>query len=321
MISEFEIIREYFTRPPQRPESHLGVGDDAALLAIPAGQELALTMDTLVAGRHFPEDTRAEDIGWKSLAVNLSDLAAMGAQPSGFTLALTLPEPNCDWLARFAQGLFELAQQFGVDLMGGDTTRGPLSITIAAHGLVPAGQALRRNGAKLGDLVCVTGTLGDAALALDLGAQAPELLALRLNRPVPRVEVGIALRGLASAVIDLSDGLAGDLRHILKASKLGASIELAKLPRSEDFQRLRNQVPKLFPGDHTLQYQLSGGDDYELCFCLPPEQLDQAREKLATRFTVVGSITPGPGLQWLDASGAQVKLALGGYDHFANEPG
>jgi thiamine-monophosphate kinase len=317
MLSEFDVIREYFTRPPQRPESHLGVGDDAALLCIPAGLELALTMDTLVAGRHFPEDTRPEDIGWKSLAVNLSDLAAMGAEPSGFTLALTLPEPDRDWLQRFAQGLFELAQQFNVDLIGGDTTRGSLSITIAAHGLVPAGQALRRNGAKPGDLVCVTGTLGDAALALELGARAPESLSARLNRPIPRVEAGIALRKFASAVIDLSDGLAGDLRHILKASAVGASIELAKLPRSEDFQHLRLQVPRLFPGDHTLQYQLSGGDDYELCFCLPPEHLEQARQDLPAGFTVIGTITPGPGLQWMDAAGAQAKLALGGYDHFA----
>jgi thiamine-monophosphate kinase len=321
VINEFDIIRDYFTRPPQRPESLLGVGDDAALLRVPEGLELAMTMDTLVAGRHFPAYATPEDIGWKSLAVNISDLAAMGAEPSGFTLALTLPESDRTWLARFAQGLFDMAQQFNIDLIGGDTTRGPLSITIAAHGLVPAGQALRRSGAKPGDLVCVTGTLGDAALALDLGAQAPESLATRLNRPVPRVETGIALRGLASAVIDLSDGLAGDLRHILKASKVGANIELTRLPRSEDFQRLRNQVPRLFPGDHTLQYQLSGGDDYELCFCLSPEQLNHVREKLTVGFTVVGSITPGPGLHWLDASGAQAKLALGGYDHFAHQPG
>jgi thiamine-monophosphate kinase len=318
MLGEFDIIREFFTRTPQRPETVLGIGDDAALLRVPEGFELAMTIDTLVAGRHFHGYAAPEDIGWKSLAVNLSDLAAMGAEPSGFTLALTLPDPDRDWLNRFAQGLFELAQQFNVDLIGGDTTRGPLSITIAAHGLVPAGQALKRSGAKPGDLVCVTGTLGDAALALDMGARATEALAARLNRPMPRLQAGIALRGLASAVIDLSDGLAGDLRHILKASKVGADIQLARLPRSEDFQRLRNQVPGLFPGDHTLQYQLSGGDDYELCFCLPPERLEQAQQNLPMAFTVVGAITPGPGVHWLDAAGAQAKLALGGYDHFAS---
>jgi thiamine-monophosphate kinase len=318
MLGEFDIIREFFTRPPGRPASALGVGDDAALLRVPAGQELALTMDTLVAGRHFPADAAPEDIGWKSLAVNLSDLAAMGAEPLGFTLALTLPEPSRDWLARFAQGLFELAGQFDVDLVGGDTTRGPLSITLAAYGQVPAGQALRRSGAKPGDLVCVTGTLGDAALALDLGARAPETLALRLHRPLPRVPAGLALRGLASAAIDLSDGLAGDLRHILKASGVGADIQLNTLPRSEDFLRLRHSVGGLFPGDHSLQYQLSGGDDYELCFCLPPQQLEVARSAITPAFSVIGVITPGPGLRWLDAAGTQVKLALGGYDHFAS---
>lgn len=316
MISEFDIIRDYFTRPLLRPESVLGIGDDAALLCVPEGQELAMTVDTLLAGRHFPAYAAPEDIGWKSLAVSLSDLAAMGAAPSGFTLALTLPEADRDWLARFTQGLFELAQKFQLDLLGGDTTRGPLSITIAAHGLVPAGQAMRRSGARPGDLICVTGTLGDAALALDLGASAPESLANRLHRPTPRVEAGFALRGLATAVIDLSDGLAGDLRHILRASKVGAAIELGRLPRSDDFQRLRNQVPRLFPADLTLQYQLSGGDDYELCFCLPPEKLDEAREKVLAGVTVVGVVTPGPGLHWIDATGAQVKLALGGYDHF-----
>lgn len=313
---EFEIIRQFFARPSQRAESVLGIGDDAALLQLAGDHELALTTDTLVAGRHFPDWASAEDIGWKSLAVNLSDLAAMGAEPLGFTLALTLPHPDRDWLARFSRGLFELAERQRVDLVGGDTTRGPLSITIAAYGQLPAGQALRRDGARAGDLVCVTGTLGDAALALDLRAHAPDALATRLHRPTPRIETGIALRGLASAAIDLSDGLAGDLRHILKASRTGADIELAKLPRSEDFQRLRHDVHRLFPGDPTLQYQLSGGDDYELCFCLPAERLAAARERLVIPFTPIGVITPGPGLRWLDAKGAQAKLALGGYDHF-----
>jgi thiamine-monophosphate kinase len=318
MLGEFDIIREFFTQPLRRAETVLGVGDDAALLRVPDGHELVLTTDTLVAGRHFAESAEPADIGWKSLAVNLSDLAAMGAEPLGFTLALTVPEPNRDWLARFAQGLFELAGQFQVDLVGGDTTRGPLSITIATYGRVPAGQALRRSGAKVGNLVCVTGTLGDAALALELGAGAPEVLARRLHRPLPRVPAGLALRGLASAAIDLSDGLAGDLRHVLRASGVGADIRLDSLPRSEDFLRLRHSVGGLFPGDHSLQYQLSGGDDYELCFCLPPERLEAARSAVTPAFSVIGVITPGPGLRWLDAAGTQVKLALGGYDHFAN---
>jgi thiamine-monophosphate kinase len=321
MTGEFDIIRKYFTRPPQRAESLLAVGDDAALLQLPAGYELAMTVDTLVAGRHFHVHTAAEDIGWKALAVSLSDLAAMGAEPSGFTLALTLPDADHDWLQRFSQGLFEIADRFEVDLLGGDTTRGPLSITIAAHGLVPAGQALRRSGARPGDWICVTGTLGDAALALDLGERASPLLAARLHRPEPRVAAGMALRGYASAAIDLSDGLAGDLRHILKSSKVGATIELARLPRSEEFQRLRHQVPRLFPADATLHYQLSGGDDYGLCFCLSPDQLDIVGKMLPGQFTPIGQITPGPGLQWIDATGAQAKLALGGYDHFTGQGG
>ncbi len=319
MMGEFDLIREYFTREPQRPESLLAVGDDAALLQVPPGHELAMTVDTLVAGRHFHEHAAAEDIGWKCLAVSLSDLAAMGAQPSGFTLALTLPNANREWLSRFSQGLFDIADRHQMDLLGGDTTRGPLSVTIAAHGLVPAGQALRRSGARPGDLIAVTGTLGDAALALDLGSHATQALAARLHRPEPRVGEGQALRGHASAVIDLSDGLAGDLRHILKASKVGARIELAKLPRSDDFRRMRNQVPRLFPTDASLHYQLSGGDDYELCFCLPPGQLEWAREAMPGQFTLIGEITAGSSLQWVDVSGAQAKLALGGYDHFSGQ--
>lgn len=321
MTSEFDIIRDYFVRVPLRAETRLGVGDDAALLQVPAGQELAMTVDTLVAGRHFAQDAAAADIGWKVLAVSLSDLAAMGAGPVGFTLALTLPEPDRDWLQNFSNGLFELAEQFEVDLVGGDTTRGPLSVTVTAYGLVPEGQAMCRSGARPGDKICVTGTLGDAALALDLGARASAVLSARLHRPLPRIQAGQALRGLAHAAIDLSDGLAGDLRHILRASQVGADVELARLPQSRDFQKMRGEVTRLFPGDHILQYQLAGGDDYELCVCLPPESVGAAQQLVGDNLTVIGTITGGSGVRWLDASETPVKLALGGYDHFSRPNG
>lgn len=312
-MDEFALIRRYFADLTAAREGvAVGIGDDAALLVPSPGQQLVLTCDTLIAGRHFPDDTAAYDIGWKSLAVNLSDLAAMGAQPRWFTLALSLPQADAAWLADFSAGLRTLADRHGIALVGGDTTQGALSITITALGEVPAGMALLRSGAQVGDCVCVTGTLGDAAAALALlggGVRDAELLA-RLDRPQPRVAAGIALRGLAHAAIDLSDGLAGDLQHVLDASGVGARIDVDAVPASA---ALVAQRPAR---DARLRHQLAGGDDYELCLCIPPQHLDEARKALDVQLSVIGRITAEPGLRFVDASGATIAWDRSGYRHF-----
>ncbi len=319
-MDEFELIRRYFTQLTEpRDDVALGIGDDAALLKPPRGHEVVVTTDTLVAGRHFPDDTDPQAIGWKSLAVNLSDLAAMGAEPRWFTLALTLRMADPEWLAGFAAGLGALAREAGVALVGGDTTQGALSITITAMGTVPAGKAVRRSGAKAGDAICVTGTLGDAALALHLGqaegrgeARSTDLekLRLRLNRPVPRVAVGKVLRGLAHAAIDLSDGLAGDLSHILEASGVGAEVRANKLPMSQAFKALSEP-------DTRLELQVSGGDDYELCVCLPPTEVETLRKKLDVPLTEIGRVVKGKDLIVLDARGKKLAVQPYGYRHFS----
>jgi thiamine-monophosphate kinase len=319
-MDEFELIRRYFaTLTPPRDDVALGIGDDAALLAPPRGHEVVVTTDTLIAGRHFPEDTDPQAVGWKALAVNLSDLAAMGAQPRWFTLALTLRMVDPDWLAGFAAGLGAMAREAGVALVGGDTTQGPLSITVTAMGTVPAGKAIRRSGARAGDVVCVTGTLGDAALALRLlgegggrGESASadlEHLRTRLNRPVPRVAVGAALRDLAHAAIDLSDGLAGDLSHILDASGVGAEIRAGKLPMSPAFKHLSE------PEDRT-ELQVAGGDDYELCVCLPADNVAKLRKRLDVPLTEIGKVVKGKTLTVLDARGKKLAIQPFGYRHF-----
>ena len=309
-MDEFELIRHYFqTLTPARRGVRLGIGDDAALLKVPPGHELAVTTDTLVAGRHFAEDAAPEDIGWKSLAVNLSDLAAMGAEPRWFTLALTLRLADPLWLQGFAAGLRDSAVQAGVTLVGGDTTQGPLSVTITAMGTLPAGRAIRRSGARVSDVVCVTGTLGDAALALELGADAPAPLRLRLHRPMPRLRAGRALCGIAHAAIDLSDGLAGDLGHILESSGVGAEIQMQRLPMSPEFARLA-------PAESRLRLQATGGDDYELCFCLPKARLKTVQRKLGAPVTEIGRITELKGLRFLDKKGKPVPLESRAYRHF-----
>jgi len=318
-MDEFALIRKHFqSLVPGSSDVVLGVGDDCALLLPPPGEELAVTTDTLVAGHHFDLQARPQDIGWKSLAVSLSDLAAMGARPRWFVLALTLERVDEAWLTAFAQGLNALAAPCGIALVGGDTTRGPLSITITAMGTLPSGKAIRRSCAKPGDAVCVTGTLGDAALALELGLATQcarfdpdrEYLKARLNRPSPRLTAGHSLRGLAHAAIDLSDGLAGDLQHILEESWVGAEIRAEKLPRSEAFQHLA-------PAASRLSLQAAGGDDYELCVCIPPELLAEARRKLDVPLTEIGRITREPGLRWLDAAGGVLSVELRGYNHFS----
>lgn len=315
-MDEFALIRQHFAALTPGGESVLlGVGDDCALLQPPSGEALAVTTDTLIAGRHFPLSTAPGDIGWKALAVSLSDLAAMGAAPLGFVLALSLPTADEAWLRGFADGLGALAREAGIPLVGGDTTRGSLSLTITAFGRVPPALALRRDGARPGDLVCVTGTLGDAALALQRLEHARDdaderWLRRRLDRPTPRLAAGLALRGLASAALDLSDGLAGDLRHVLDASGCGAELHPAHLPMSPAFERLAAPAQR-------LALQAAGGDDYELCVCIPSGRLEAARAALDLPLSVIGAITAEPGLRWLDAERRAFDPALQGYRHFA----
>ncbi|MBA1145998.1 thiamine-phosphate kinase [Ectothiorhodospiraceae bacterium WFHF3C12] len=320
-MSEFEIIERYF-RPltGRRAETRLGIGDDAALLAPPPGQLLALAVDTLVAGIHFPDDAPAESVGHKPLAVNLSDLAAMGAAPLGALLSLTLPRFEAEWLEGFARGFAALASRYRVDLLGGDTTRGPLSVTVQAIGCVPDGEALRRGGARPGDLVVVSGSLGDAALGLSRwrqGLAAADPLVGRLHYPEPRLGLGRLLRGHASACIDISDGLVADLGHILEASGVAARIDADAVPLSADFAAACEE-------DRRREYSLAWGDDYELCACLPPEALAPIRsaaEAEGVPITAVGEIRAGAGLEVVDGQGRPVTLAAGGYRHFRGGAG
>lgn len=313
---EFELIERIKARAATRPDVILGIGDDAALLQVPEGQELVLSTDTLIAGVHFPVDTAAQDIGWKALAVNLSDLAAMAATPAWVSLALTLPESDEQWLDDFLDGFCELAAEYQVALVGGDTTRGPLSITIGAHGFVPAGMALRRDGAGFNDDIWVTGTLGDAAGALkqwrSKGLQSAKLR-YRLDRPTPRIAAGIALRELANAAIDLSDGLVADLGHVLRRSGVGAELDLGRLPCSRT-------LAEHFPDEASRwRLQLAEGDDYELCFTAAPANalaIEQAMAACDTAATVIGRITREPGLRLGTPEGEPFELGESGYQHF-----
>ncbi len=326
-MTEFDLIESIRTRcASTRTDVLLGIGDDAALLAVPPGQALAVSTDTLVAGVHFFSDAAPFDIGWKSLAVNLSDLAATGAVPAWATLALTLSSGDDAWVSAFADGFAALARQFDLALVGGDTTQGPLSITVTVHGFVPASLALRRDAAQVGDAVFVTGTLGDAAAGLgllrgDLCA-APETdtpnahraaLIERLHRPTPRVAQGLLLRARARACIDVSDGLVADLGHICKASGVGAEIDLIRLPTSP---ALRD-----FVGDEArAALQLGGGDDYELCFTVPEQQVPALIDALARSggaVTRIGRIVAGAGVRVCDAGGNDVARRRAGWEHFA----
>ncbi|MCW9024499.1 MAG: thiamine-phosphate kinase [Gammaproteobacteria bacterium] len=322
-VSEFDIIKQYFDRQhPQREGISLGIGDDAALIKSHAGQTLAISIDTLNEGIHFPVNTSAEDIAYKALVVNLSDMAAMGATPVWFTLALSLPEPSTNWLEAFANSLFEIADKYNVTLVGGDTTRGPLSITIQIAGQLNNEQAMLRSGAHVGDQIYVTGTLGDAALALALKNQDASnsnettYLFSRLNRPIPRVEIGQAINSIASACIDISDGLFADLGHILKLSNVGAQVKLYQLPLSTQAQTLLLK--------HTELYDtvIKGGDDYELCFCIPKDkqaQLETLSSNFECNITHIGEITDSKELQCLDESGNLVSDFIQGFDHFVKQ--
>jgi len=316
-MTEFDLIRRYFTRAT--PGTLLGVGDDAALLQVGEGNVLAVSTDMLVSGTHFFPDADPFLLGHKTLAVNLSDMAAMGAMPRWATLAIALPGADEVWLERFSAGFFALAKKFGVDLVGGDTTRGPLNLCVTIMGEVPKGGALLRSGAQIGDEIWVSGRLGDAALALahlqgsvvlseaELAACAPAL-----HQPQPRVALGLALRGLANCAIDISDGLLADLGHILDASEVGARIDLMELPVSllvsENYGRALG-----------IQCALAGGDDYELCFTAPiarHTEVLRLSANLDLPLTRIGKIVAGQGCIVHDASGNPLNLGSGGYDHF-----
>jgi len=318
-MGEFDLITRYFKRPAKR--SPLGVGDDCALLAPAPGMQLAVSSDMLVEGRHFLSTVDAARLGHKALAVNLSDLAACGAKPLAFTLALALPGIDEPWLEGFSRGLFALADAHGCELVGGDTTRGPLNICITVFGEVPAGAALLRSGARAGDDIWVSGTLGDARLALEvfrgtlaLPADVFAQARMRMEQPTPRVALGQALRGIASAAVDVSDGLVGDLGHILASSRVGATLDADAATSTV----AAASAPGL--GIEALRTcALSGGDDYELVFTAAPSAraaVEQAGKESFTRVTRIGRIDAEAGLRIVDASGSPVAQRFGSFDHF-----
>jgi thiamine-monophosphate kinase len=314
-VGEFELIERWFRRRARRSDVELGVGDDAALLRVPPGRQLVAATDTLVEGRHFLPGIEARSVGHQALAVNLSDLAAMGAEPAWALLSLSLPSVDEAWLDGFAAGFFALAERCGVELVGGDTVRGPRVITVTALGLVESGMALRRDGARPGDLVYVSGSPGEAAAGLELlrggtGERAPALVRRQLYAE-PRLELGRALRGLASAAVDVSDGLAGDLARLCAASGVGAELELDRLPLSDGLR-------SLLPAAQAEHCVLHGGDDYELLFTLPAEREGRLADAIgaACAVTRIGRIVAQGGLR--ARRGAQpVDIEARGHDHFA----
>jgi len=322
-VDEFELIERFFSRPPRSQSVVLGVGDDAALLLPTPGCELAVSVDMLVEGRHFFAGADPERLGHKALAVNLSDMAAMGATPRWALLAVALPDSDPAWLEAFARGFHALADAHAVDLVGGDTTRGPRNLCVTILGETPSGQALRRDGARTGDDIYVSGMLGDAALAVAvqggrtmLPADALAAARLRLEMPQPRIALGIALRGVASAAIDVSDGLTGDLGHILERSEVGAVVEMGALPRSKALGAMLAGGER----DLALACLLAGGDDYELVFTAAPSDARRIAEiaaKLALPLTRIGSIAERAGLVVMDERGVPLATLPHAYDHFA----
>lgn len=318
-MGEFELIRRYFTRPT--PRAALGVGDDCALLNPASGMQMAISSDMLVSGRHFFADADPHRLGHKALAVNLSDLAACGAKPLAFTLALALPDANPDWLAPFSEGMWALADEHGCELIGGDTTQGPLTICITVFGEVPRGEALLRGGAKPGDDIFVSGHLGEARLALEarlkkryLPLEVLARAARRMDAPEPRIALGLALRGIASAAADVSDGLLGDLGHILERSGVGATVqtELAE-------QLLPAYAAQALVPTGGLACVLAGGDDYELVFTVPPALRSAAQAAAVasnTPITRIGQIDAVAGIRLVNAQGDDVPNTFASFDHF-----
>jgi thiamine-monophosphate kinase len=319
--SEFQLIQQFFQREQAEQPAEgvlLGIGDDCALLQIPAGKQLAVSVDTLVADVHFPRDADPELIAERALRTNLSDLAAMGADPLWFTLALTLPEANEDWLRSFSRGLFKCARAYGIALVGGDTTSGPLSITIQVMGATQPQHTLRRDGANIGDFVLVTNFVGDGAAALaaiqntqQFTDEHTDYLQQRFYRPTPRLAESALIRELASSALDISDGLVADLQHICDASDLGAVIDVENLPLSPALKSLNNDA-------QAYQWALSGGDDYELCFTVQPEKMADIAMLIAQgelQATVIGEMIAG-GKVICEYEGAPFKVATTGYQHF-----
>jgi thiamine-monophosphate kinase len=318
LSSEFDLIARHFTRPAAN--AVLGVGDDCALVDVSNGMDLAVSTDTMVCGTHFFADVDPEMLGHKALAVNLSDMAAMGAMPYWAMLALTVPGVDHKWLAAFAKGFFDLADEYEVSLIGGDTTRGPLALTVTIMGEVPAGAALRRSGAKAGNDIWVSGRIGDAALAvghrnglLMLSADDQREALMRLYEPTPRVRLGQALRGLATAAIDVSDGLLADLGHVCRLSKVGAKVDLSRLPLSP--------IAARHVGTREgLSAIVAGGDDYELCFTAHPNSRDSIADLtavLGVPLTRIGQVYKGKGVSLVGADGKPVSIDGRGFDHFA----
>ena len=315
-LGEFDLIAKFFTRPVAR--APLGIGDDCALLAPSAGMQLAVSSDMLVEGRHFLSTVAARRLGHKALAVNLSDLAACGATPLACTLALALPRVDEDFLREFSHGMFDLADQHGCELVGGDTTQGPLNICFTVFGEVPAGQALLRSGARAGDQVYVSGTVGDARLALEgfrgtvaLPGLDFESVRLAMEQPQPRVALGQALRGVASSAIDVSDGLLGDLSHILRRSGVAATVDVDAVPLSAVLGRQLQALQR--------ECTLAGGDDYELVFTAPPrnaEAVVAAARGAGVQVTRIGVIEAGAGVRLVDAQGRSIANTFGSFDHF-----
>ncbi|RYF82950.1 MAG: thiamine-phosphate kinase [Comamonadaceae bacterium] len=320
-MGEFDLISRYFKRPVRR--SPLGGGDDCALLAPAPGMQLAVSSDMLVEGRHFLSTVDPAHLGHKALAVNLSDLAACGAAPLGFTLALALPAVDAPWLEAFSRGLYALADAHGCELVGGDTTRGPLNICVTVFGEVPAGAALLRSGARPGDDLWVSGTLGDARLALEVfrgtvqvPAQVFATARARMEQPTPRVALGLALRGLATSAIDVSDGLAGDLGHVLQASGVGATVNA---DAAAGCVAAREHAPDLLDNAGWRQLALAGGDDYELLFTAPAaahQAVQAAAQASGTPVTRIGHMDAEAGLRIVDAQGAKVADRFVSFDHF-----
>ena len=323
-MGEFELIRRFFVRPDAaRPAQNgviLGIGDDAALLELPKDTELVAAVDTIVAGRHFPDDCDARSIGHRALAVNLSDMAAMGATPAWATLALTVPCVDADWLLRLSAGLLDLADANGVALVGGDTTRGPLTLSVQILGHVPKGTAILRSGARAGDLLAVTGTLGDAGAGLAFVTAPPAAadraavreLIQRFEYPAPRVRFGQSARGIATAAMDLSDGLVGDLPKLAAASGLAAHVAVERLP-------LSSAMCTAASAEQARDWALGAGDDYELLLAVPPQryaELEAAAARLNLRLTTIGELTAGAGVTW-SLDGGDFAPRVRGYDHFA----
>jgi thiamine-monophosphate kinase len=316
---EFDLIGRYFSGlSPVDTSVTCGIGDDAAIIDFPPDQELLVAVDTLVNHVHFSSDTSAFDIGYKSMAVNISDIASMGAIPRWATLALTIPKVDPDWLLAFAKGFADIANKYGVTLIGGDTTQGPLSITVQILGTAVSGQSIRRSGASPGDLIYVSGCLGAAGFACrairdnDDSQSIPAHCLERLNRPCPRVELARELSTLATAAIDVSDGLAADLSHILKASDVAAEVYVASLPVCQIVDKLEDKI-------RVQQLALAAGDDYELCFTIAAAQkneLEQRTEGLSYPVTCIGRISSGEGISWLDESDEEMTMNLSGYQHF-----